>query len=149
MDKIKKIILEIIFYFFSTFQKRTVGGFVNQLIKKIRPEWSTFFKYFYKICLPIYLIETAFDTFANRADPDQTALIRAAWPESALFAYENLIRYDPTLVDLTSNFFVQYTQTWIFIYISIHSGWSLAWIFMVESCHIWPKVQVWKISSNF
>ena len=25
-----------------------------------------------------YLIETPFDAFANRADPDQTALIRAA-----------------------------------------------------------------------
>ena len=33
VDKIKKIILEIKFYFFSTFLKITVGGFVNQLIK--------------------------------------------------------------------------------------------------------------------
>ena len=32
-DKIKKIILENKFYFFSTFRKITVGGFVNQLIK--------------------------------------------------------------------------------------------------------------------
>ena len=30
-----KIILVIKFYFFSTFRKITVGGFVNQLIKKI------------------------------------------------------------------------------------------------------------------
>ena len=34
MDKINKIILEIKFYFFSAFRKITVGGFVNQLIKK-------------------------------------------------------------------------------------------------------------------
>ena len=32
-DKIKKIILEIIISF-STFHKITVGGFVNQIIKK-------------------------------------------------------------------------------------------------------------------
>ena len=29
--------LEIKFYFFPTFRKITVGGFVNQLIKKIWP----------------------------------------------------------------------------------------------------------------
>ena len=32
-DKIKKFFLEIKFYFFLTFRKITVGGFVNQLIK--------------------------------------------------------------------------------------------------------------------
>ena len=37
MDEIKKILLEIKFYFFSTLWKITVGGFVNQLIKKIWP----------------------------------------------------------------------------------------------------------------
>ena len=31
----KKIFLEIKFYFFPTFRKITVGEFVNQLIKKI------------------------------------------------------------------------------------------------------------------
>ena len=30
------------------------------------------------LCLTLYLIEMLFDTFANRADPDQAALIRAA-----------------------------------------------------------------------
>ena len=35
MDKKRKIILEIIF--FSTILKITVGGFVNQLIKKLYP----------------------------------------------------------------------------------------------------------------
>ena len=34
MDKIKIKNLEIKFYFFYTLQKITVGGFVNQLIKK-------------------------------------------------------------------------------------------------------------------
>ena len=37
MDVIKKIILEIEFYFFSSFRTITVGGFVNQLIKKFLP----------------------------------------------------------------------------------------------------------------
>ena len=44
-----------------------------------------------------------FNTFANRADPDLAALVRAAGSGSTLFAYGNIIRYDPTLVDLTSN----------------------------------------------
>ena len=42
-----------------------------------------------------HIIETLFNTFANKADtdlPDQGPLSK--------------IRYDPTLVDLTSNFFV-------------------------------------------
>ena len=33
-----KIILEIDFFFLSTLRKITVGGFVNQLIKKFWPE---------------------------------------------------------------------------------------------------------------
>jgi len=33
------------------------------------------------------LIETPFDAFANRVDPDQTAPIGAAWSGSTLFAY--------------------------------------------------------------
>ena len=43
----------------------------------------------------IYHIEMPFNSFANRADPDQTALVRAAWSGSTLFAYGNIIRYDP------------------------------------------------------
>ena len=46
-------------------------------------------------------------------------------------SYGNMIRYDPTLVNLTSIFFVLCTNMkFIFIYIIIHGGWSLAWIFM-------------------
>ena len=53
------------------------------------------------------LIEMApFNTSANIADPDQVALVRAAWSGSTLFAYGNMTSYDPTLMDLTSNFFV-------------------------------------------
>ena len=55
-------------------------------------------------------LETAFDAFAKRADADQTALVRAAWSWSTLFANENMVRYDPTLVDLTSYFFVLCTR---------------------------------------
>ena len=38
--------------------------------------------------LTLYRILTAFNTFANRADPDQAA----AWSGSTLFAYWNMIR---------------------------------------------------------
>ena len=43
------------------------------------------------ILLIVYLIEMPFNAFANRADPDQAAIIRAAWSESTLFAYGNMI----------------------------------------------------------
>ena len=58
--------------------------------------------------LTIYLIETPFNTFANGADSDQAAL--------TLFAYGNIIRYDPTLVDLTSNFFILCTNAKVYLY---------------------------------
>ena len=44
----------------------------------------------------------------------------------------NMIRYDPTLVNLTRNFFVPCTNVKVYLYIIIHSGWSLAWILMKE-----------------
>ena len=47
--------------------------------------------------LTVYLIEAHFDTFANRAGPEST--------------YGNMIRYDPILVELASDFFVLYVQT--------------------------------------
>ena len=49
-----------------------------------------------------------FSMFANRAVPDQAA--------STLFACGNMIRYDPTLVDLTSNFFVLFTNVKDYLY---------------------------------
>ena len=61
--------------------------------------------------LTLYLIGTPFITFANRADPDQAALTG-----STLFAYVNMIRYDPTLLDLTNNFFVQSTNVKVYLY---------------------------------
>ena len=45
----------------------------------------------------IYLIEMPFNT---SADTDQAALVRATWLGSTLFAYGNVIRHDPTPVDL-------------------------------------------------
>ena len=57
-----------------------------------------------------HIIEMPFDAFANTADPDQAALIRAAWSGSSLFAYGNMIRYDPTLVNRISNFHVSMYQ---------------------------------------
>ena len=73
------------------------------------------------IQLALYPIEMPFNAFANRADPDQAALIRAALSGSTLFAYRNMSRYDPTLVVLPCNFYVQTFQ-----FINIHSVWSLA-----------------------
>ena len=42
--------------------------------------------------LTLYFIWMPFYTFANRADPDQAALVRAAWSGSSLFAHGNMIR---------------------------------------------------------
>ena len=47
------------------------------------------------LTLTLNLIETFFEAFTNRADPGST-----------LFAYGNMIRYDPTLADMTSDSFV-------------------------------------------
>ena len=41
--------------------------------------------------ITLCLIETHFKAFAYRADPDQAALVRAAWSGSTLFAYEKMI----------------------------------------------------------
>ena len=77
--------------------------------------------------LTLYLI----DSFAKRADPDQTALVRAAWSRSTLFAYGNMIylilhQWTWQVISLF------YVPTWKFIYIVMNNGWSLAWIFMKE-----------------
>ena len=65
--------------------------------------------------LTLYLRETPFNAFANIADPDQAALVRAAWSGSTLFAYGNMIS-DPTLEDMTSNFFVLCTNMQVYLY---------------------------------
>ena len=64
-------------------------------------------------------IVTPFHTFANRADLDQAALVRAAGSGSTLFAYGNMFKYDPTLVDLTSNFFVLCTNMKVYFIIIV------------------------------
>ena len=64
--------------------------------------------------LTLHLIETPFTASTNRADPDQAALVRAAWSESTLFAYGNMVY--PTLVDRTSNFFVLCTNVKVYLY---------------------------------
>ena len=80
--------------------------------------------------LNLYLIETPYNMFANRADPNQAALVRAAWSGSALFAYGNMIY----LIQhkWIWQVFLLNVPTWKFIYTIIHSGWTLAWIFMKE-----------------
>ena len=56
------------------------------------------------------LPHTPFNAFANITDPYQAALARATWSGSTLFAYGNMIGYDPKLVDLINNFFVLCTK---------------------------------------
>ena len=60
-----------------------------------------------------------FDAFANRADPGQVALVRAVWSVSTLFANGHIIRYDPILEDLTSNFVVLYINVSLLIKVFI------------------------------
>ena len=60
--------------------------------------------------ITFYLIETPVNSFVNKAETEQACLIG-----STLFAYGN-IRYDPTLVDLTSNFFVLCTNMKVCLY---------------------------------
>ena len=69
--------------------------------------------------LTVYLIEILFNSFANRADPDQAALVRAAWSGSSLFADRNDIS-DPSDTSGPDKKFL------CSVYIIIHSGWSLA-----------------------
>ena len=52
--------------------------------------------------LTLYLVETPFNAFANRADPDQAALARAVWLGSTLFANGSMIDLIINLVDLIS-----------------------------------------------
>ena len=69
--------------------------------------------------LNLYLIETPFNTFENRADPDQAGIARAASSGSTLFAHWNMIHvlakdngrfvtylptYLPSLAQSTQNF---------------------------------------------
>ena len=52
----------------------------------------------------LYLIETPFNTYANRADSDQAALVRTACSRSinCLWKFKYDISDHPTLVDVTS-----------------------------------------------
>ena len=60
--------------------------------------------------IALYLNVMPIKNYANRADPDQAALIRAACSGSTLFPYRNMIRDDPAPVGLTSNLFTLYTK---------------------------------------
>ena len=78
--------------------------------------------------LTLYLKEMPFNTFANRANP---ALTRTVWSGSTHVTYGNMMYLILHLWtwQVVSLFNV---PTWKFICIIIHSGWSLAWIFMKE-----------------
>ena len=71
---------------------------------------------------------------------------------SLLFAYRNMIRYYPTLMDLTSNFFALLTNMQFIHIIIYRSGWSLAWIFlkeMVKRCVNKHSIPFWSCSLKF
>ena len=63
--------------------------------------------------LILYLIETPFNSFGNRAYPDQAALVR---DDLRYFTYGNMIRFIPTLMDLTSIFIVLCTNVKVYLY---------------------------------
>ena len=71
------------------------------------------------IVLTMYLIDTPFNTFVNRADPEQSALVRI---RIYSVCYGNIIRYDSTLVDLISNFCSMYKRESLFIKLFIVGG---------------------------
>ena len=69
-------------------------------------------------------------------------LTRAAWSGSTLFVYGNMIRYDPTQVDLTSNFFVLCTNMKVYLYnyskwvepcMNIHEGKGYCWSIQITT----------------
>ena len=67
-------------------------------------------------CLTLYLTETHLSNFANIADPDQAVLARAARSGSTLFVNGIMIRFDPTLENLTSDLFVLCTNVKVYLY---------------------------------
>ena len=94
------------------------------------------------LSLTLYPIETPFDAFANRADPDQAALGRAAWSGSSLF-----------MIKIWScSLFQFHVQIWKFIYLNIHNGWSLAWIFMrerVKDKNLYSKIVIFQYKLTY
>ena len=64
--------------------------------------------------LALYLIETPLNAFADRADPGQAVLQEL--PDQGLLCIWKYNISDPTLVDLTSNFFVLCTITNVYLY---------------------------------
>ena len=63
------------------------------------------------------LIEAPFNTFANRADPDQAALVKSCLIRVySVCLWKYMIRYRPTQEDMTSNFFVLCTNVKVYLY---------------------------------
>ena len=97
----------------------------NSVVQGVLNSWENV-----NIHLTLYLMEAPFNTSVNIADPDPAALLRAARSGSTLFALGNIIRYDPTLVDLTSNFFILckcetlfiLNSQWVELSMNIHEG---------------------------
>ena len=58
------------------------------MIQSIPPPWLHFPpNLWFFLYITLYLIETPFDAFANRADPDQAALVRPAWSKRSILKY--------------------------------------------------------------
>ena len=69
-------------------------------------------------CSNLYLIETPFHAFVNRADPDQAAPVRAALSGSALFANGNML------------FLILHKWTWLVIYLFYAPTWMFIYTFI-------------------
>ena len=65
------------------------------------------------ITIIIYLLETSFNAFANRAYPDQAALLLIRVFSICLWKYDVS---GPTLVGLTSNLLVLCTNVKVYLY---------------------------------
>ena len=58
------------------YNTKTVHVYVLNMLTKFHENRGPVTHFFFKLInLTLYLIETPFNTFANRADPDQTALV--------------------------------------------------------------------------
>ena len=86
------------------------------MVENINVVVSHILRLHWSVALTLYLTQTRFNTFSNRAYLDQAAHERAAWSVPTIFAYGNIMRCDPTLFNLTSDFFVQCTKVKVYLY---------------------------------
>ena len=63
--------------------------------------------------LTLYLIETSLNTFEKKQSKPRSG---SSHKSCLMFAYNNIIRYDPTPMDVTSNFFNLCTNVDVYLH---------------------------------